>query len=251
MNRNDQFPKFPGFPSKPQTNFWCYPRVMNGWWHILTGSEQKVLDYLLRHTWGYAKWGDEKTADFISYSQFLHGIKNKTTGEWVDRGCGIKSSKTLAKALKGLITKGFVEAVKLAGKTTFYQLKLIDNEVENKEPLYKGNNSSFQSKEVGSLQSKDTIKDITIKDTQQSEWVKKYGNGITELISRYSLKQVDDAIKITEAKIRRGERVDSPIGYITALCRNKAKWEDTDEAKGEKYLKDLEKKTKQYLKNFK
>ena len=98
--------QFPGFPPKPQTNYWPYPRALNGWWHILTGSEQKSLDYILRHTWGY-----DKVSDRISYDQFLNGIIKKN-GDWLDKGCGIKSSATLSNALKGLTYKGFIKTTK-------------------------------------------------------------------------------------------------------------------------------------------
>lgn len=159
MKKKDkQLNKFPGFPKEPITNYWRYPKALNGWWYILTGSEQRTLDYLLRHTWGY-----NKTSDHISYSQFLKGIQKKD-GIWIDRGCGIKSSKTLAKALKGLLNKGFVKVVKIAGRTNFYRLKIVENIVESKDPLYKVKNPSLESKVVGSLESKDTIDDITIKD---------------------------------------------------------------------------------------
>jgi len=72
--------KFPGFPSEPTTNFWSYPKALNGYWHILNGSEQKVLDYILRHTWGY-----NKTSDRISLSQFKYGITTKN-GKKIDAG---------------------------------------------------------------------------------------------------------------------------------------------------------------------
>src|SRR3990167_1890216 len=94
--------QFPGFPPEPATNYWPYPKALNGWWHVLTPSEQKVLDYILRHTWGF-----KKTSDHITYDQFLYGIKSKD-GNWEDGGCGI-SRHTLAKALSGLVSKSFVD----------------------------------------------------------------------------------------------------------------------------------------------
>lgn len=148
---------FPGFPKTPATNYWPYPKALNGWWHILTGTEQKVLDYLLRHTWGY-----NKTADRISYSQFSHGIK-RNNGIWLDRGCGVKSPKALCKALKGLMGKSFLKVEKTTGKTNYYILKFADDEANGEALLPKGKYPSFQSKEVGTSQGEDTIKDITIK----------------------------------------------------------------------------------------
>ncbi len=67
--------KFPGFPPEPSTNFWSYPKALNGYWHTLSGSEQKVLDYILRHTWGFKKISDE-----ISLTQLERGIENFDKG---------------------------------------------------------------------------------------------------------------------------------------------------------------------------
>ena len=141
--------QFPGFPPEPATNYWQYPRALNGWWHCLTGSEQKALDFVLRHTWGF-----KKTADRISYSQFINGVRN------LDKGCGIRSSATLKKALDGLEYKGFIRKSKYRGKTTGYELVINPNtSLASKEP-------SSKTKEVTSLESKDTIKD-SIKDKQK------------------------------------------------------------------------------------
>lgn len=93
---------FPGFPPAPVTNYWPYPKALNGWWHSLTGNEQKCLDYILRHTWGY-----KKDADAISISQFINGI-TKRDGAVIDKGTGIKNEKTVRKSLKGLVEKGFI-----------------------------------------------------------------------------------------------------------------------------------------------
>lgn len=93
--------KFKGFPPEPTMNFWSYPKDLNGYWHILSGSEQKVLDYILRHTWGF-----KKKSDTISRKQFQFGIKKKT-GEWFDKGTGL-SQASISRALNGLIKKGFI-----------------------------------------------------------------------------------------------------------------------------------------------
>jgi len=111
--------KFPGFPKEPAQNYWPYPKALNGWWHTLSGSEQKVLDYILRHTWGF-----KKSSDYISYSQFINGVEN------CDRGCGIVGPATLSKALKGLVEKGFIKregGEVRSGKTRKYILTFIQS----------------------------------------------------------------------------------------------------------------------------
>lgn len=112
MRENNQ-QGFPGFPKKKERgNYWSYPAILDGWWQSLSGSEQKVLDYMLRHTWGFSKPADE-----ISLSQFQRGIQK------FDTGTGI-SKTTIIKSIKGLIKKGFVE--KSEGKHANYY-KLVQN----------------------------------------------------------------------------------------------------------------------------
>lgn len=110
--------KFPGFPPEPVTNYWPYPKALNGWWHALTPTEQKVLDYILRHTWGF-----NKTADAIAHSQFLKGI-TKRDGTVVDSGTGIKDEKTIRKSLRGLEYKGFIVHKPIKGEQNIYQLTI-------------------------------------------------------------------------------------------------------------------------------
>ena len=138
---------FAGFPAEPRKNYWEYPKALNGYWHQLSGTEQKVLDYILRHTWGY-----KKTADKISLSQFKKGIKNKKTGEWVDRGIGISKNESILNATERLEKLGFIGVVKKLGKTTEYKLRL----------LTKGDNPTNQRGEVATNQRGDTITDVTI-----------------------------------------------------------------------------------------
>jgi len=116
--------EFPGFPTKPKSNYWCYPRIVNGWWNILTGSEQKVLDYILRHTWGY-----DKDCDAISYSQFEKGIFSKKEKKWIDKGTGLPL-RSIARAIKGLEKKAFIIVVKKQGKTSVYKLKTTAKRTE-------------------------------------------------------------------------------------------------------------------------
>src|SRR5579859_1276326 len=113
---------FPGFPPEPVTNYWPYPKALNGWWKALTPWEQKVLDYLLRHTWGY-----KKTADAISHSQFINGITKKD-GTVLDGGTGIKDERTIRKALKGLEKKGFILITPQFAKQNLYSLKITPSQ---------------------------------------------------------------------------------------------------------------------------
>jgi len=133
--------KFPGFPPEPSMNFWSYPKDLNGYWHQLTGSEQKVLDYVLRHTWGF-----KKVADEISLTQLQKGIKN------FDKGTGL-ARQTIITALKGLIRKGFISK-KPGEKANYYEL------VKNLDY------PSLKIRQVGSQKFKPTIDNYAIKKKQ-------------------------------------------------------------------------------------
>ncbi|MDO8452043.1 MAG: replication protein [bacterium] len=95
--------KFPGFPPEMRRNFWMYPRVMDAWWHQLSGSEQKTLDFCLRKLWGW-----EKQSDRISLSQF-------------EKGTGL-SQRQIITASAALEQKGYVSVKRQIGKTNEYSL---------------------------------------------------------------------------------------------------------------------------------
>ncbi len=102
--------KFPGFPAQMRKNFWMYPRVMDAWWHELSGSEQKCLDFILRRLWGW-----EKTSDYISLSQFQRG------GGRIGKGTGL-SQRQIVTAVHELEAKGYIRVIRLLGKTNKYSL---------------------------------------------------------------------------------------------------------------------------------
>lgn len=113
--KNDNKIKFPGFPPEREDgNFWCYPSVMDNFWCYLTGSEQKVLTFILRRTWGF-----NKNSDRISKSQFKNGVGN------LDKGTGL-SKKPVLRALKSLEDNKFIKI----------QRKKIVNEKLNETNIY-------------------------------------------------------------------------------------------------------------------
>ena len=141
--------RFPGFPEKPEENYWQYPKVMNGYWHQLTGTEQKVLDYILRHTWGY-----QKTVDRISLSQFKNGIIIKKIGERIDWGIGIKRNEDILKAIKRLEELGFIKTFQQKGKTKEFSL------------VRQVNNPCPTGEQVGCPTGEHTINNYTINNRQ-------------------------------------------------------------------------------------
>lgn len=93
--------KFPGFQKigEPGT-FWLYPVILDHYWQQLSGSEQKVLDFLLRRTYGF-----QKTKDKISIGQFANGVRG------CDYGTGL-SERTIIRVLSSLEKKGFFKIQK-------------------------------------------------------------------------------------------------------------------------------------------
>lgn len=122
MEKDNQNQKFPGFPPEPITNFWSYPKILNGFWRYLTSSEQKVLDYILRRTWGF-----DKNLDEISLNQLEKGIKN------IDKGTGL-SRPTIIKSIKGLVIKGFIKKT-IGEKANCYEL-VKDFDYPSKDSLH-------------------------------------------------------------------------------------------------------------------
>jgi phage replication O-like protein O len=68
----------------------------------LSGSEWKVLCYIIRHTTGF-----QQESDRISYSQIAGG-KLAANGHRHDAGAGVKSSTTISEALKTLVAAGYI-----------------------------------------------------------------------------------------------------------------------------------------------
>lgn len=96
----------------------------------LSGTELKVLMYIIRRTAGF-----KKTTDAISLSQFQHGITTKD-GRQLDKGCGVKDRKAIIAALKSLEEKKCVtsEKSKTANRdnaTTVYHIFFAPRVVVN------------------------------------------------------------------------------------------------------------------------
>jgi len=117
MTDNEKL-KFPGFPTEMKGKYWPYPKIIDSYWRQLSGSEQKVLDFILRRTLG---WG--KLVDSISLSQFKNGIKKKD-GSWTERGTGLKKDETIINATKRLEELGFIYIIRKWRKTNTYKLRV-------------------------------------------------------------------------------------------------------------------------------
>src|SRR5258707_7912046 len=151
-------PTFQGF-IKPEANFF---RLPNEWTditaHVTSLAEMKLVEYVLKHTWGYSEFYMVKK---ITTDEFMNGRKKKD-GTRIDSGTGLSKPSVIA-GLKsavehGLLTEEIDDSVKARIKK-FYKLKmktsLDENNADSNDPhadvknLYIGvknvNSSSKQS----------------------------------------------------------------------------------------------------------
>lgn len=99
-------PKFRGF-RKPEKNYFEMP---NEWtditYDIHSIAEIKVLEYLLRHTWGYSK-DDHTKFKVLAIDEFCTGRKRRD-GSRMDRGTGL-SDRSVRTAIDKLQRNGYLE----------------------------------------------------------------------------------------------------------------------------------------------
>jgi DNA-binding MarR family transcriptional regulator len=101
---------FVGFKRNYLERFFPYPNILEEHWHEISGSEQKVLDFIMRQTTGF-----RKRYDYIAYSQFVHGIGER------NKGTGLKLS-AVKRAVDGLEKKGFIEVLRFKNRASRFGL---------------------------------------------------------------------------------------------------------------------------------
>ena len=94
---------FEGFEA-PESNFW---RLPNNWFDLAarftSWAEHKVVEYILRHTWGYHEYGITK---LITMDEFMHGRKRRD-GSRLDAGCGM-AENSIKKGIADAVAHGFL-----------------------------------------------------------------------------------------------------------------------------------------------
>jgi hypothetical protein len=102
--RNQPRTAFHGF-DRPESNFF---RMPNDWTDITAEidsiAELKVVEYILRHTWGYHEYGLKK---HITIDEFVHGRRRQDGGR-MDRGTGL-SERAVYDGLRKAVENGLVE----------------------------------------------------------------------------------------------------------------------------------------------
>ncbi|GAC1344526.1 MAG: hypothetical protein NVSMB27_05610 [Ktedonobacteraceae bacterium] len=114
---------FQGFET-PSSNYF---RLPNAWTDITaqmrTWAEQKVVEYVLRHTWGYQEYGIKRR---ITLDEFMSGRKHKD-GTRIDRGTGM-GKKAIIDGIRAAIDQGFLEeqtdATDAARIRKYYSLRM-------------------------------------------------------------------------------------------------------------------------------
>src|SRR6266487_1929243 len=95
---------FEGFTT-PTRNYFPMP---NEWIDICAKidnlAELKVIQYVLRHTWGYHEFGITKA---ITIDEFMRGRKRQD-GTRIDSGTGLKSDRSVKDGLKAAIEHGYL-----------------------------------------------------------------------------------------------------------------------------------------------
>ena len=124
MMETENSNEFPGFRQVYSRDFFIYPTVLEEYWHTLSGSEQKVLDFILRQTIGY-----QKVCDYIALSQFTDGVQGRTS----NFGTGLSQSQ-VRRCLVSLEEKGFIEVNSSRGRISQICLALEESDPRYEQP---------------------------------------------------------------------------------------------------------------------
>ncbi len=124
--------EFTGFTGEDMSVFFKYPRVLEFWWGGLSGSEHKVLDFILRQLIGF-----QKDADAISLDQFTKGIGKN------NRGTGLSESQ-VRRAVKNLELKGFIEVERRRFGPSIFRIRFAEGVIVDGQ----GNTTTIPQKDV-------------------------------------------------------------------------------------------------------
>src|SRR5688572_28953105 len=100
---HSETPQFRGF-GLPEQNWFKMP---NDWTDITAEitslAELKIVEYVLKHTWGYHEYGSTKR---ITTDEFMSGRKRRD-GARIDRGTGL-SNRSVIDGLKRAVAHGYL-----------------------------------------------------------------------------------------------------------------------------------------------
>lgn len=125
---------FDGF-TIPQKNYFPMPNI---WIDICAQidnlAELKVVQYVLRHTWGYREYGIPKA---ITIEEFMSG-RRRADGSRIDNGTGLKSDRSVKDGIKAALDHGYllceVDDSDKGRIKKSYALKMAPGEVDTTPP---------------------------------------------------------------------------------------------------------------------
>ena len=160
--------QFAGF-STPEANFF---RLPNEWTDITARitslAEMKLVEYVLKHTWGYREFHVVKK---ITTDEFMSGRKRKS-GERIDTGTGLSKPSVIA-GLKSAVAHGLLEEETddsdKARIKKYYKLKMR-TPIEEAEPEKQAPHADVKNVNIGvknfNSRGKETLQ-RSEKDTQE------------------------------------------------------------------------------------
>src|SRR5215217_7402692 len=123
---------FSGF-DRPESNYF---RMPNSWTDITAEidniAELKVVEYILRHTWGYQEYG---LKNHITIDEFVNGRRLKD-GSRMDKGTGLSERAVydgLRKAVENSLIEEEIDDSDLGRIKKFYSLRMRENAHNHEE----------------------------------------------------------------------------------------------------------------------
>ncbi len=186
---------------------------------ILTGAEYKILNYIVRRTYGF-----KKSSDAISLNQILSGIRKKD-GTQLDYGAGVRSKATVVKALRHLEKMDIIDvkrhsSVQKGNETSTYRLKFAQGAPAN-TPSTKSEPGGSTKNELALVQ-KVNPQETELQETeiQQQAVVALIDLGIAKsvacrLVKSYAAKRVLEKIDfLAYLQETAPDKVSNPRGWL-------------------------------------
>ena len=155
--------KFKGFII-PKTNYF---RLPNDWLDMIRGMplcEERIILYVLRHTWGYN--GQEEKPKRISIDEFMNGRKKKN-GDRIDGGLGL-SSNSVREGVRLAVEHGYLKVEEKghdrARIQRFYSLVLTED-----TPNFRDSKFEPPSSKIEPRTWKDNKKKENLRKTKKGE----------------------------------------------------------------------------------
>ena len=168
----------------------------------LSGSEFKVLMYIVRRTFGF-----KKDSDTISLTQMTDGIKTRD-GRQLDRGCGLARS-TAVTALTGLIEKGIISAARNQSEARGYEastytLRWADDPWSDSRtsPVRKSAQPLVRESDPQETVDQQTVRQDLSKDTEPSVLISPKDRRILEQYLEDYARELNDQAPLTSTVTR-------------------------------------------------